>query len=120
MSEPKEWGLPAATLETLRRILRAEPAIERAILFGSRAKGTYKPGSDIDLALEGRDVTLDVISRLARAFDESSIPYQVDLCWLQAVEHAALREHIARVGQVLYERGPASLAEEGEKNPCAA
>jgi hypothetical protein len=39
-----------------------------------------------------------------RAFDESPIPYQVDLCWLAAADHPALREHIKRVGQVLYER----------------
>lgn len=115
MSEPNDWGLPAATLETLRRILRAEPAVERAILFGSRAKGTHKPGSDIDLALVGQDVTLDVISRLACALDESSIPYQVDLCWLGVVEHAALREHIARVGQVLYERGSGAADHESEE-----
>lgn len=104
MNGPHDWGLPAASLEILRRILQAEPAVQRAILFGSRAKGTCKPGSDIDLALEGQGLSVDVISRLARAFEESPLPYQVDLCWLESVDHPALREHIARVGRVLYER----------------
>lgn len=103
MSAP-DWGLPPATLEAIRGILAQEPAVEQAILFGSRAKGTHRPGSDIDLALVGEGLNIDIVGRLARAFEESSIPYQVDLCWLAAVEHPPLREHIERVGQTLYER----------------
>ncbi|CAI8832496.1 nucleotidyltransferase domain-containing protein [Methylocaldum szegediense] len=99
-----QWGLSAATLATIRAILAHEAKVEKAILFGSRAKGTYRRGSDIDLALVGRDLDIDVLGRLGRAFEESSIPYQVDLCWLAAVDHRGLREHIERVGQVLYER----------------
>lgn len=105
MTQP-DWGLSAATLETLRRILAQEPAVEKAILFGSRAKGTFRPGSDIDLALAGARLDLDAVARLARAFEESSLPYQVDLCWLAAVDNPALREHIERVGQVLYPVAP--------------
>ncbi|MEW6727774.1 MAG: nucleotidyltransferase family protein [Pseudomonadota bacterium] len=109
MNDQNRWGLPSSTLAELLCILQAEPAVQRAILFGSRAKGTFKRGSDIDLALEGNDLNAEAIGRLARAFDESPIPYQVDLCWLDAVNHPALRDHIARVGQVLYERAsPAS------------
>jgi len=103
MSE-SSWGLPDATLAVIRSVLEREPKVKKAILFGSRAKGTHKPGSDIDLALVGEGLDIDTLGRLARAFDESSIPHQVDLCWLAAVEHAPLREHIERVGQVLYER----------------
>lgn len=64
-----------------------------------------------------------MISSLARALDESSIPYQVDLCWLDAVEHPALREHIARMGQVMYDkRPPTSDSDGGERGgaTCAA
>ena len=104
MIDTAAWGLPPTTLEALRTVLRSEPRVERAILFGSRAKGTHRPGSDIDLALEGPQVDLDTLTHLMRAFDESPIPYQVDLCWLAAIDHPALREHIQRVGQVLYER----------------
>lgn len=120
MIETERWGLPATTLAQLCRILQAEPLVQRAILFGSRAKGTHRPGSDIDLALEGQGLNLDVISRLARVLDESSIPYQVDLCWLEAVENPALREHIARVGQVLYERALRPVGDANEGRTCAA
>ncbi len=112
MSCEANWGLSAATLTTIRFILTQEPKVKKAILFGSRAKGTYKLGSDIDLALVGEELDIDTIGRLARAFEESSLPYQVDVCWLAAVEHAALREHIERVGQVLYERPACTYRQE--------
>jgi predicted nucleotidyltransferase len=98
------WGLSVNTIEAIQNILSREPAVHKAILFGSRAKGNFKPGSDIDLAIVGEEVNLDTISRLHRAFEESTIPYEVDLCWLAQVDQPALREHIARVGQLVYER----------------
>lgn len=103
MSSP-DGGLPATALAVIRAILAQEAAVEKAILFGSRAKGKHKPGSDIDLALVGEGIDIDTLGRLTRAFEESPLPYQVDLCWLEAVDHPPLREHIERVGQVLYER----------------
>lgn len=112
------WGLPPATLEAIRDILGREPAVERAIVFGSRAMGKERPGSDIDLALVGVGLDIDTLGRLARAFEESSIPYQVDLCWLDAVDQPKLREHIERVGQVLYERSALS-ARAGGSDRCA-
>lgn len=99
------FGLPPATVETIRRILATEPAVEKAVLFGSRAKGTHRPGSDIDLALFGAGLDLDVLGRLAARLDESPIPYQVDLCLFDWIDHEDLRAHIARVGRVFYERG---------------
>ncbi|MEW5886409.1 MAG: nucleotidyltransferase domain-containing protein [Pseudomonadota bacterium] len=104
-----DFGLPAATLEAIRSILAEAPAVQRAIIFGSRAMGNYRRGSDIDLALQGPDVTLDVQTRLSARLDESPIPYQVDLVRLDALEHPGLRAHIERVGQVFYERAFRSL-----------
>lgn len=109
-----DWGLPAETLAAMRCILAQEPNVQQAILFGSRAKGTYRPGSDVDLALVGENLTLDTLGRLARAFEESAVPYQVDLCWLAAVDHPALLEHIERVGQVFYSGLPHAMTAIGE------
>ncbi len=103
MSE-SNFGLSTKVLDAIRHILAQEPAVELAILFGSRAKGTYRPGSDIDLALVGDGLDIDRLGRLARRFEESSIPYQIDLCLLDAIDHPGLREHIERVGKVFYRR----------------
>lgn len=102
MSSP-EFGLPPATLEAIRRILAEEPAVKKAMIYGSRAKGTYRPGSDIDLTLFGDGLDLDILGRIATRLHESPIPYQVDLSIFELIDHAGLREHIQRVGQPLYE-----------------
>ena len=98
-----EFGLPAATLETIRRFLAEVPAVKRALIYGSRAKGTHRPGSDIDLALFGDGLDLATLGKIATRLDESPIPYQVDLSIFELIEHEGLREHIERVGQPLYE-----------------
>lgn len=71
--------------------------VNEAILFGSRAKGNYKPGFDIDLAVKGV-VSKDVLSRLLTAFEETVLPYFVDIVVYDNIKNEALREHIDRVG----------------------
>ena len=102
MSTP-EFGFPAATLDTIRRILAEVPAVKKAVIYGSRAKGTHRPGSDIDLALFGDALDLDTLGQIATRLEESPIPYQVDLSIFKLIEHAALRDHIERVGKVFYQ-----------------
>jgi len=100
----REFGLPDTTLATVRAILAAEPKVETAIVYGSRAKGNYKPGSDIDLTLTGTDLDYSALASLAGELDESSIPYKVDLSILDRISNPSLVEHIQRVGKVFYRR----------------
>jgi len=104
VSASPDFGLPQRTIDIIRRILAEVPEVEKAVIFGSRAKGTYRPGSDIDLALFGPKLDLDTLGRIAGQLDESPIPYQVDLCLFDLIDHPGLREHIERVGKVFYER----------------
>lgn len=99
-----EFGLPETTTRTIRRILAEVPAVEKAVIHGSRAKGNYRPGSDIDLTLFGAGLDLDVLGKIAARLDEAPIPYQVDLSIFDRLDHAELRAHIERVGRVFYER----------------
>lgn len=74
------FGLPETTIANIQAVLAQYPQIEQAILYGSRAKGTYKPGSDIDLTLVGgEEVTLDVLSLVMDALDDLLLPYTFDL-----------------------------------------
>ena len=111
MSTP-EFGLPPTTLSTIRAILADVPAVKKAVIYGSRAKGTHRPGSDIDLTLFGDDLDLDSLGQIAGRLEESPIPYQVDLSVFRLIEHPGLREHIERVGQVFYEVSKADVGEE--------
>ena len=96
------FGLPDKTLATLRSILAEYPAVEKAILYGSRAKGTYRPGSDIDLTLVGANLNYHLLAEIAGRLEDSSIPYCVDLSLKEQIDNPTLLEHIERVGVVFY------------------
>lgn len=100
-----EFGLPDGTCSTVRQILASYPQIEKAVLYGSRAKGNYKAGSDIDLTLFGTALNHTLLMSISTALEESDIPYTVDLSLFDQIETPTLREHIERVGQVFYVRG---------------
>jgi predicted nucleotidyltransferase len=101
-----QWGLSPKTLASAREILGRYPQIERAILYGSRAKGNYKTGSDIDLTLVGKGLDVRLLGSVAEAFYESWIPQKFDLSIFELLENPDLRAHIERVGVVFYERQP--------------
>lgn len=100
----REFGLPDTTLAAVRAILAAEPKVETAIVYGSRAKGNYKHGSDIDLTLTGPELDFSTLASLSGELEESSIPYKVDLSILASISNPNLVEHIQRVGKVFYRR----------------
>ena len=97
-------GLSDKTLQQLRTLFDAESAIGRVIVYGSRAKGQFREGSDIDLSLDAPDLNFERLLVLRGALDDSSIPQTVDLSVLQQLDSAPLLAHIQRVGKVLYER----------------
>ncbi|NUN12227.1 MAG: nucleotidyltransferase domain-containing protein [Myxococcales bacterium] len=99
------FGLSPRILGTIRQILADFPEVEIAILYGSRAKGTHKPGSDIDLTLIGPQLTAAVLSKIATRLDDSPIPHTVDLSIYADLDHEELRKHIDRFGVVFYDRG---------------
>lgn len=110
------FGLPDKTVAIVRQILADFPAVEKAVIYGSRAKGNYKPGSDIDLTLYGTALDQRLLMLIASALDDSDIPYTVDLSLFEQIENPALRAHIERAGKVFYERGDAG----GEYQGCRA
>jgi predicted nucleotidyltransferase len=75
---------------------------QRAVIFGSRAKGNYRHGSDIDIALFGPALTEADLAALEERIDDLLLPYQIDLCQVESVENADLLAQIERVGQPLY------------------
>ncbi len=101
---PDTCGLSQSVIDRMRTLLDACPAVERALLYGSRAKGTYGRGSDIDLVLEGRQLNDIQVLTLETQLDDLLLPYQIDLSRLAAIQDEALLEHIQRVGRVFYQR----------------
>lgn len=100
-----KYGLRDDDVKTIVDIISTFNEIESAVLFGSRAKGTYKPGSDIDLAVTGCDVNFDIISKLDYQLNEKIIlPYMFDVVDYSHLNHKELKEHIQRVGKVIFSK----------------
>lgn len=105
------FGLTAETVARIRGVLARHPVVKRAVIYGSRAKGNHKPGSDIDLTLladEGQHISLREVADILDEVDDLLLPYTLDLSAFEQLNHEQLREHIERVGQVFYERGQAA------------
>lgn len=98
------FGLPEEAILEIQAILALYPAVDKAILYGSRAMGNFKPGSDIDLTLVGAELTHNHLLGIMSDLDDLLLPWMIDLSIFDTLDHAGLREHIQRVGQTLYER----------------
>lgn len=103
-----QYGLSDTTIEQICAVLERHPSVEKAVLYGSRAKGTFKPGSDIDLSLHGTTITLNELGDIDSELDDLLLPYTFDLLIFDTLNHVNLREHIERVGKIFYERGQGS------------
>ena len=99
------FGLPESAIARICAIFAAHPEIEKAVLYGSRAKGNFKPGSDIDLTLYGSGLTHALLLDLLVELDDLLLPWMIDLSLFACLNHPALQEHIERVGKVFYQRG---------------
>lgn len=99
------FGLPSATLEALRAVLARHAKVSRAEIYGSRAKGTQRPGSDIDLTLFGPLLQAADLLAIEAAIDGLNLPYRVDLSLYSQIDDPGLRAHIDRVGQPIHPVG---------------
>jgi len=99
-----KYGLSERTVNQMCAVLAQYPQVERAVLYGSRAKGNFKPGSDIDLTLHGPNLTQKMCATIAEALDDLLLPYSIDLSVFAELQHPELKAHIQRVGVVFFER----------------
>ncbi|MGE4169817.1 MAG: nucleotidyltransferase domain-containing protein [Candidatus Margulisiibacteriota bacterium] len=96
------FGLSEETLQKINGVFAKYPDIEQAILYGSRAKGTYKNGSDIDLTLKGERLTAETLYRIFQELEDLFLPYKIDLSLFYDLEDPSFLDHIGRVGVVVY------------------
>ncbi len=98
------YGLREEVISKVNNVLARFKKVESAILYGSRAKGTFHNGSDIDLALKGQGLALQDLLEIKVELEELNMPYEIDVCILEKVSNQELVKHIERVGIVFYER----------------
>lgn len=97
-------GIPESDLDALITELKRNTKIKEIILFGSRAKGTFNNGSDIDIALKGNSLNLQDILDANIESEKLLLPYKLDLVIFDRINEPALIEHINRVGILLFKR----------------
>ncbi|MBN1981674.1 MAG: nucleotidyltransferase domain-containing protein [Chitinivibrionales bacterium] len=103
------FGISEKSYSLIQSTLAHFEEIEVAVIFGSRAKGNFRNGSDIDLALKGKECTprtaLDVSGKLNESLP---IPYRVDVLDYNSIQHQQLKEHIDRMGIIFYTKATAT------------
>jgi predicted nucleotidyltransferase len=98
------FGLSETTIEKICGVFAKFPTVERAVLYGSRAKGNYKNGSDIDLVLYGADLDLETLNKIQIELDDLLLPYTMDVAIYDHLTDPDFIAHIQRVGVVFYTR----------------
>lgn len=99
------FGLKEGDIEQINFVLGRFKEVEEALIFGSRAIGKYKNGSDVDVALKGDLLTAEILSTIRYILnEETSLPYKFDVLNYHLVLNENLTEHIDRVGIVIYKK----------------
>ena len=98
------FGLDEKIIRQIKDIFNKYPQVEKAIIYGSRAKGNHARGSDIDLVLEGSGLNLTVINKVCMDLDDLMLPYTFDVSAYDQITNQDLIDHIQRVGKVFYSK----------------
>ncbi|RKU10522.1 hypothetical protein C6501_13620 [Candidatus Poribacteria bacterium] len=100
-----KYGLSEQTLQKIHDVFVRYPQVEKVVLYGSRAKGDYKNGSDIDLTLHGGDsLTHTILSKIANDLDDQLLPYTIDLSIFKNIKNPDMVEQIERIGVIFYKK----------------
>ncbi len=103
-------GLVESDLQNVVSVLIQFPEVELASVFGSRVKGNYKNGSDVDIALKGKQLSFMIVARINSILnEETSMPYRFDVLNYETITNNELKEHIDRVGLVIYNKNNTSV-----------
>ena len=99
------FGLYDKSFSLILDSFKSFPEIEKVIIYGSRAMGNYKKGSDIDLAIVGKEVNHNTVSKISAELNEElPIPYYVDVLDYNQLSNVSLKKHIDTEGKVIYEK----------------
>jgi len=98
------YGLKDIQLKKIQLVFANYSDIDRALIYGSRAIGNYRNGSDIDLCLVGEAIDLNKLLKIENELDDLLLPYKIDLSIFHKIENADLIEHINNVGILFYKK----------------
>ncbi len=97
-----KFGLKQETIDKINSVFEKYIEVEEVIIYGSRAKGNYRNGSDIDITLKGKNLTDKIRSHISWDIDDLNTPYLFDISIFEKLNAPDLEDHINRMGQVFY------------------
>lgn len=95
--------LPPEELEIITSVLAHFESLYEAAIFGSRAKGNSRPGSDVDLSIKGCTYS-EIVTISMKLNEETILPYFFDVVAFETIKNDQLIDHINRVGKVIYKK----------------
>jgi len=99
-----KYGLKQSKVQDIQKVFSTFSEVEEVVLYGSRAKGNFKNGSDIDLTIKGENLNLKIINKISFCLDDLYLPYTFDLSIFNHISSPELIDHIQRVGKVFYKK----------------
>ncbi len=99
-----KFGLSDSTIDKLQEVFRRYAEVDEVIIYGSRAKGNFRNGSDIDIIVKGNRINRKIMSSIWQDIEDLNFPYKVDLSDFQVLNTPDLSDHIERVGKVFYRK----------------
>jgi predicted nucleotidyltransferase len=99
-----QYGLDEKILADIENIFSKYNQISKVILYGSRAKGNFRNGSDIDITLVGEELDMNILYSVMDDIDELYLPYKLDISIYSHIDNQELIEHISRVGKIIFQR----------------
>ena len=114
MSERNKYGLTERDMKTIISIFNSYPEVRQVNLFGSRANGNYRLGSDVDLAIMNKGVSAKTLPKLRSDFEDSSLPYNIDLVDYTKLKKQEFIDHIQRVGVHFYRHRKKEISADGQ------
>jgi len=94
------FGLPQDSLDEIKKVILSHSGTKEAIIYGSRAKGNFREGSDIDLTLKG-NLNYRNLVEISVKLDDLNLPWKIDLSLYSQIKNEELKKHIDQVGVVI-------------------
>lgn len=98
------YGLKEEIINGIKQVFSHYKELDEVIIYGSRAKGDFKRGSDIDLTIKGSDINLNILNKIDMELDDLLLPYTFDLSIFNHIDNPDLVDHIHRIGKIFYSK----------------
>jgi predicted nucleotidyltransferase len=99
----KNTGISESVLSEIKLVFSNFQEVEKAVIFGSRAKGNFFEGSDIDIAVFGEKLNFELMLDISIEMDKIDLLQPIDLVHFEKIKEPDLKKHIERVGIEIYD-----------------